>query len=102
MGSRKLPGSLPALVYLLACDPERQKLTGTELAVVVRGAALADLNLRGCLVEDGRTLRASGTRRTGDRVLDGVLSEISEARPRGRRGCNTNFGLSAPAPFFDI
>lgn len=83
MRSRTLPDSLPARVYLLAYDVQRQRLTGDQLALTVRGALLAELSMRDCLTEDeDGKVRASGTLRTGDAVLDGVLPAISESRPR--------------------
>jgi hypothetical protein len=85
MPSQPRPTSLPARIYLLACDTERHKLAARELPLLVRGAALADLNLRGCLVDDGRSVRASGTLRTGDGVLDDVLRDVSEHGPHGWR-----------------
>lgn len=86
MRSRTLPDSLPARIFLLAYDVDRQRLTGDQLSLVVRGALLAELSLRGCLVpdEDGK-VRASGTRRTGDPVLDDALRTVGEARPRSWR-----------------
>ncbi len=86
MRSWTLPGSLPARAFLLAYDIDKHKLTGDQLSLVVRGALLIELNLRGCLTddEDGR-VRASGTLRTGDDVLDGVLRSIGESKPRSWR-----------------
>jgi hypothetical protein len=86
MPSRTLPASLPARIYLLACDVDKHRLRGANLGVVVRGAALAELNLQGLLTEDGGTVRVSGSRRTGDPVLDGMLRQMSEDRPRNWRG----------------
>lgn len=86
MRSRALTDSLPTRAFLLAYDVERRKLTGDQLPLVVRGALLADLSLRGCLTEDEEgKVRASGTRRTGDPVMDDVLRTIDEARPRSWR-----------------
>jgi hypothetical protein len=85
MPSRTPPASLPARIYLLACDMDKHRLRRTNLGVVARGAVLAELNLRGCLTEDGGTVRASGSRRTGDPVLDDVLRRMSEDRPRSWR-----------------
>jgi hypothetical protein len=77
--------SLPGELYLLACDPEkeRQQLGKRELLVrVVRAAALIDLTERGCLRDESGRARAVGDRRTGDPVLDEVLRDIAEERPR--------------------
>jgi hypothetical protein len=81
-----MPGSLAARAFLLAYDLDRQRTTGDQLALVVRGALLVELNLRGGLtVDDDGRVKASGTVRTGDEVMDGVLRTISEARPRSWR-----------------
>lgn len=85
MRSRTLPSSLAARVYLLAFDVEKQKLSASQLPLVVRGAVLAELNLRGGLTEEDGKVRASGTMRTGDEVLDDVLRGVSEDRPRSWR-----------------
>jgi hypothetical protein len=76
--------TLPATIFLLAHAPDSRR--AANLGVVVRGALLAELNLRGCLVEDGSAVRASGSKRTGDPVLDGALRQMSEDRPRSWRG----------------
>lgn len=76
-----VPDTLPEQVLLLACDPDRPRSMGTEVAVTVRGALLLELGRRGCLVEENDTVRPSGTRRTGHPVLDGVLARMSERPP---------------------
>lgn len=86
--TRTLPDSLPEQVFLIACDLDRHWAPRRGISVVVRGALLTDLSLRGCLVEseeDG-TVRVSGTRRTGNAVLDDALRQMSEQRPCGWRG----------------
>jgi hypothetical protein len=72
----------------MACDLERQRVPRRDISVVVRGALLAELSLRACLVEseDDNRVRVSGTRRTGNPVLDDTLRQMSEERPRGWRG----------------
>jgi hypothetical protein len=82
MPSRTRPGTLPARIYLLGCDVGKRRQRTANIGVIVRGALLAELSLRGCLVEEGRQVRASGSRRTGDPVLDGVLSAMGQDRPR--------------------
>lgn len=74
--------SLPARLYLLACDVERGRLLGgDELGYAVRAGALAELEARGCLTDrDGRAVPRPGAR-TGDPVLDAVL-RIVPSRPR--------------------
>jgi hypothetical protein len=84
MPSRTPPDTLPAKLYLLAWDPDRQRLSHRDdLGYLLRGAILTDLSLRGCVRDDDGHVRASGTKRTGDRVLDDMLREISDDRPRG-------------------
>jgi hypothetical protein len=85
MPSRTLPDTLPAKVYLLACDVERHRLRGSNVALVVRGALLAELSLRGCVTEEDGAVRASGTRRTGDPVLDEALRTMGDDRARSWR-----------------
>jgi hypothetical protein len=79
--------SLPAKLFLLACDAEKhRRQRGVELGYALRGAILADLNLRQCLrVDEDGYAKASSARRTGDRVLDDALHEIAESRPRRLR-----------------
>ncbi|MDJ1136139.1 GOLPH3/VPS74 family protein [Streptomyces iconiensis] len=81
---RSVTESLPAQLFLLACDPEKEKVTGRDsLGYVVRAAALAELEIQDCLRDDGGKARARD-RRTGDAFLDGVLRGIA-AQPRPRR-----------------
>jgi len=85
-----LAESVPGRLYLLACGPERNRQCGRpEFGALLRGAVIAELNLRGLLVADetnrGR-VRAAGNRRTGDPVLDEVLRQVEESRPRGWAG----------------
>ena len=95
MSARKQPTTLPAWLCLLGWDTDKQRFAqGQELSYVVRGAALVDLSLRGCIRDDEGKVKASGSKRTGDRVLDDVLRQISEERPRSwgawvRRGART-------------
>jgi hypothetical protein len=95
------PDSLPAKLYLLAYAPPGRRLgrpDGSVFARLLRGAALAELNLRGLIRSDeglGGLVRASGSQRSGDRVLDELLREIEQSRPRswkswirrGNRAC---------------
>src|SRR5205807_555678 len=81
---------LPGRLYLLACDPERNRLRARpEFGVLLRGAVIAELNLRGLLAADetnrGR-VRVVGNKRTGDPLLDAVLRTVEESRPRGWGG----------------
>lgn len=83
MSTRTPPNTLPVTVYLLAWDAGKQRFRqGQDLGYLIRGAALADLSLRGCVSDDDGKVKPSGSKRTGDRVLDDMLREMSDARPR--------------------
>lgn len=83
MPSRTPPDTLPATVYLLAWDADKRRFgRGQNLGYLVRGAVLAELSLRGCAYDDEGKVKPSGSKRTGDRVLDDVLREMSDDRPR--------------------
>lgn len=65
-------------MYLLAHDDTAHgpyDRSRTEL--LVRAAALVDLAMRGRLGEEGGTVTVSGSRPTGDPVLDGVLRDAA-------------------------
>jgi hypothetical protein len=85
MTARALPATLPARIYLLACDVDRHRLRGQDIGVVVRGALFAELSLRGCLVEEDGVVRPSNARRTGDALLDDELRIMAEGEPRSWR-----------------
>jgi hypothetical protein len=77
--------SLPAKVYLLACDVDRCRLRDRQRAAyLVRGAALTDLLLKGGLADEGGVVRAVCDARaaTNDTVLDDLRSRVLEGRPR--------------------
>jgi hypothetical protein len=81
----RVTDSLPARLFLLACDVEGERVKwGDELGYAVRAGALAELEARGCLRDEGGKARPVGDRRTGDAVLDGVLRGITD-HPRQRR-----------------
>ena len=83
-----LPESLPARLYLLAYDTGKNRVTAhSQLGLVLRAAALADLYLAGRLTDENGKVRASGDRRpSGDPLLDEVLQQLAEQRPRSWRG----------------
>jgi Golgi phosphoprotein 3 (GPP34) len=83
-----LPESLPARLYLLAYDIKKNRLTArSQLDLVLRAAALADLYLAGRVTDENGKVRATGDRRpTGDPLLDEVLQQLAEHRPRSWRG----------------
>ncbi|GAA2091317.1 hypothetical protein GCM10009801_57100 [Streptomyces albiaxialis] len=74
----RVTDTLPARLFLLACDAQKGRLTGgAEFGYAVRAAVLSELEERGCLRDEGGRARPAGDRRTGDPVLDGVLREIA-------------------------
>jgi hypothetical protein len=75
------PESLPARLYLLAYDLRRARLRG-HVAVAVRAAALEDLRLQGYLSDDAGKVRVRDPRPLSDPVLDTVLREADQGRPR--------------------
>ena len=83
-----LPESLPARLYLLAYDTEKNRVTAqSQLGLVLRAAALADLYLTGRVTDENGKARAAGDRRpTGDPLLDEVLQQLAEHRPRSWQG----------------
>jgi hypothetical protein len=83
-----LPESLPARLYLLAYDTEKNRVTAqSRLGLVLRAAALADLYLAGRVTDENGKVRAAGDRRpTGDPLLDEVLQQLDEQRPRSWQG----------------
>jgi hypothetical protein len=83
-----LPESLPARLYLLAYDTEKNRVTAqSQLGLVLRAAALADLYLAGRVTDENGKVCATGDRRpTGDPILDEVLQQLAEQRPRSWHG----------------
>jgi hypothetical protein len=78
-----LPDTLPARLYLLAYDTDKNRLTSkTQLGLVVRAAALADLYLDRRLTDDGGQARVVDTGPTGDPVLDEILADLAAVGPR--------------------
>ncbi|MGP3975551.1 GOLPH3/VPS74 family protein [Streptomyces sp. 8N114] len=85
MGRGTATDNLPARLFLLACDAEKERLKwGDELGYAIRAATLAELEARGCLKDDKGKARPAGGHRTGDPVLDGALHSIAE-HSRARR-----------------
>jgi len=75
--------TLPAELYLLACDLETEKLTKRDvIGNVLRAAVLVELTDRGCLTDDDGKARTVGDRRTGDPVLDDALRGMAADKPR--------------------
>jgi len=95
-----VPRSLPARVYLTAYDAQRKKLTRTSrLHHLVRAAALEELTLRELIADRDGKVAVTGHRTTGDPVLDDVLTEIRDSKPRnwkhwvGKHGSRTRNAL---------
>jgi hypothetical protein len=78
-----LPESLPARLYLLAFDTEKNRIPAyPQLGLVLRAAALADLYLAGRVTDENGKVRATGDRRPpGDPLLDEMLQRLAEHRP---------------------
>jgi Golgi phosphoprotein 3 (GPP34) len=76
----ELPDSLPARMFLLAYDLNKQRLavTGDQLGYVLRAAALTELFLDGRLIEDKRRPKPDTP---GDDPY-GVVAQIADSRPR--------------------
>lgn len=83
----KLPETLPERLFLLAYDTERERLARwTDVGLLVRAAALAELELLGALVDENGRATLPRARRpvVADPLLREVLAEV-EAAPRPRR-----------------
>lgn len=83
-----LPESLPARLYLLAYDTEKNRVTArSRLGLVLRAAALTDLYLAGRVTDENGKARVTGDRRpTGDALVDQMLQQLAEHQPRSWRG----------------
>lgn len=83
-----LPEPLPARLYLLAYDTEKNRMTArSQLGLVLRAAALADLYLAGQVTDENGKARASGDLHpTGDPLLDEMLQRLAEHKPRSWQG----------------
>ncbi|HEV7625371.1 MAG TPA: GPP34 family phosphoprotein [Streptomyces sp.] len=81
---KKQGHTLPAELYVLACDMENEKLTKRDvIGSVLRAAVLIELTDRGCLTDKDGKAHTVGDRRTGDPMLDDALRGIAaERRPR--------------------
>jgi hypothetical protein len=75
------PDSLPARLFLLAYDPSKGRLTArTQLGLILRAAALAELAAAGHLVDrDGRP-ELVGAPTVADPVLATVLDDVAAGR----------------------
>lgn len=84
MSSSVQAKSLPAMLYLLGIDVDKEKLPEPKkISYVLRAGALVELVLRGNLTDvDGKAHPVSEAA-TGDPVLDLVMGEV--AKDRGQR-----------------
>jgi hypothetical protein len=75
---------LPEAAFLIGYDVAKQKLTGSQKPELVRAAVLAELYLRGRLIDaDGTAAVARHSPATGDPTLDAVVDDIlGSSRPR--------------------
>lgn len=83
-----LPESLPARLYLLAYDTQKNRMTAqSQLGLVLRAAALADLYLAGRVTDENGHVHPTGDLRpTGDPLVDEMLQQLAEHQPRSWRG----------------
>jgi Golgi phosphoprotein 3 (GPP34) len=83
-----LPESLPARLYLLAYDTEKNRMTAqSRLGLVLRAAALTDLYLAGRVTDENGKARATGDPRpVGDPMLDEMLQLLAAHKPRSWQG----------------
>jgi hypothetical protein len=78
-----LPESLPARMYLLAFDTDKDRLASrSQLGLVLRAAALTDLYLAGRLTDVQGKASAAHGEPIGDPLLDDLLAQIAGHRPR--------------------
>jgi hypothetical protein len=75
--------SLPAMLYLLSIDVDKEKVPDrTKIGWVLRSAALFELVLRGNLTDVNGKAHLAGEAAADDPVLDLVLGEIATDRDR--------------------
>jgi hypothetical protein len=74
------PDLLPARLFLLAYDPAKERLTSrTQLPLILRAAALAELSFAGRLVDEDGKVRAVDGPPVADPVLAAVFAPIAGA-----------------------
>ncbi|WP_203884412.1 GOLPH3/VPS74 family protein [Planotetraspora kaengkrachanensis] len=77
------PGSLAAQLYLLNYDARKERVvTPMRFPYLLRAAALTDLLLSGRIADDKGKVRVVREDGLADPVLDGLLRQIAESRPR--------------------
>lgn len=81
-----VPNSLPAQLYLLCYDSRKQRVrTNSQFPYLVRAAALTDLLLSGRIADERGKVRVVTKDKLVDPVLDGLLNQIAQSRPRSWR-----------------
>jgi hypothetical protein len=79
-----VPDSLPAQLYLLSYDTHKQRVvTNYRLPYLLRAAVLTDLLISGHIADQGGKVHVvKDHHRLADPVLEGVLRQIAQSRPR--------------------
>ncbi|MBP2706383.1 GPP34 family phosphoprotein [Microbispora sp. RL4-1S] len=78
-----VPGSLPAQLYLLGYDSRKERVvTNHRFPYLLRAAALTELLFSGRIADDGGKVRVVNDEGLADPVLDGLLHQIAQSRPR--------------------
>lgn len=78
-----VPRSLPAQLYLLGYDARKERVvTNQRTAYMLRAAALTDLLLSGRIADEEGKVRVVAEDGLADPVLDGLLHQIAQSRPR--------------------
>lgn len=92
-----VPESLPQMLYLLAYDPRRERMTARfELGFVLRAAALTELQLAGLITEEDGKPRVQRPAALGDPFLNDLLQQIAESRPHRWQRWVTRDARKAP------
>ena len=77
-----VPTRLADRAFLIAYDVQKQKLAGGDShGQLIRAAVLVELTLAGRLVDENGKPRGTG-QRTDDPILDAVLDQIANSKPR--------------------
>lgn len=79
----ELSESLTGQLYVFAyASGHTLRIARTERDYLLRAAVVADLQLRGRLVDHAGRVQVSSREPVGEPVLDAVLAEITESKPR--------------------
>lgn len=83
LGNAKSPEALYSRLFLLAYDPQRERLTvRSKLGKLLRAAILVDLQLAGNIEDDNGRARVTTAPASADPVLAAVLDELRAVGPR--------------------